>query len=434
MLMRKYIIVSCLLIVTLLLYGQNYAFAARKEIKKINAIEFDYLQGVVIVENDSYRLNASAGELSGTLFRIANVKISYKSSDTKVATISSTGLLKAKKAGKCYITASYGKLSCKCQVLVTTQDGLTLKIYEKELNKNEFAKAIRTGNYEGLSQLDVIRAKKYKSIISEIITKDMSDYEKVVAIYIWIVNNMTYEEYSAATGNTTYTECEIRAFKSGKADSNAYGFIAYNLLQAVGIPSKLTPWPNNNVFCYIDGHWYISNIAKDDKNDSIIDLSYTGIIKLSPDFLQKEFDSNKDYIGENESFTITNLFDDQFDKIIDDGGYKVPPLIARVSDASLIVDGTKCRDKFEKYVNDIYNEVNESDIIKEFTDLVNAVDEAAANEEFDKYDETIDKCHKMQNDLFLLCDKSISNDPHNYIYWFIMKKRLDVLFDVGIYR
>ena len=45
-------------------------------------------------------------------------KVKWKSSNRKIATVSKNGIIKAKKAGKCIITAKYQKKSYKCRVTV----------------------------------------------------------------------------------------------------------------------------------------------------------------------------------------------------------------------------------------------------------------------------------------------------------------------------
>lgn len=433
--------------------NQNVVYSKDKNIK-VNEIEFDWQEAVVIAVGDSYKMRARAGEIKGTLFYIANVKVKYESSNPQIATITQSGLLKAKKAGKCNIKASYGKLSCICQILVLTDDELVLTIASDNLSKNKFAIAVRTGNYQSLSQADKTRAKKYRSILSKIITDDMTDYEKVISIYIWILKNMEYEENPEDTESTPLYEIEARALNYGKADRVSYPFIFYNMLQSVGITSifvlpHVHGAPPISVSAYIDGDWYISDIAKDDRYNLLISMNLEGIENVAPYFLQnnKEFikygslvyvssDERSYYYGENELDNFANLFDEKFKKIIDSEGNKRYPLVKRVSIDFPFHDGTKCRNLFVTFVTDIYNDVIDSDSLKEFNLLLNKLYEFESNEDFEAFDSTLQECYVKQNELFEECNQNIKKSilPYDYIYWNIMKQHLDLLFDYGMYK
>ena len=86
---------------------------------------------------DSIRLNKTkktiqAGETLQLKLKGCKEEVTWRSSDTKVATVSDTGLVKGKKGGKAVITASAGGKDYTCKITVQSaltipQDKLTLK-------------------------------------------------------------------------------------------------------------------------------------------------------------------------------------------------------------------------------------------------------------------------------------------------------------------
>ena len=67
----------------------------------------------------------------------AGVKVTWKSSKKKVATVSKKGKVKAKKAGKTTITAKVGKKKYKCRVIVRNKTNNVSQNVTKPANDNQ---------------------------------------------------------------------------------------------------------------------------------------------------------------------------------------------------------------------------------------------------------------------------------------------------------
>ena len=87
-----------------------------------------------IVANATVKLNKKTLSLSvGESYRLIlqgnKKKVKWKSSNRIVASVSSKGIVKAKKEGKCSIIAYVGKKKYTCKLLV---NGFDIKKYEKK--------------------------------------------------------------------------------------------------------------------------------------------------------------------------------------------------------------------------------------------------------------------------------------------------------------
>lgn len=128
--------------------------------------------------------------------------VTWKSNDTKVATVSKKGVITAVKSGKCTITASWGKLKSQCKVRVYTEKELYDHVLDADIAHENLFMAMTTAYYknydllydsEGFKEVaakKVEAAKKAKKIIDSIITEDMSDYQKMLTVAEWIYDNI----------------------------------------------------------------------------------------------------------------------------------------------------------------------------------------------------------------------------------------------------
>ncbi len=105
------------------------------------------LSGQYIPELSPKKTTLEAGKSKALRLTGAGKKVSWKSSDESVATVSKKGVVKAKKAGKATITATCGKKKLKCKV--------TVKVSYNELSKNmkTFAKKNKSFKYENVKNV-----------------------------------------------------------------------------------------------------------------------------------------------------------------------------------------------------------------------------------------------------------------------------------------
>ncbi len=128
--------------------------------------------------------------------------VTWKTSNTKVATVSKKGVVTAVKSGKCIITASWGKLKSQCKVRVYTEKELYDHVLDADIAHEDLYMALTTDYYknydmfndsEGFKEVAVKKveaAKKAKKILDSIITEDMSDYQKMLTVAEWIYDNI----------------------------------------------------------------------------------------------------------------------------------------------------------------------------------------------------------------------------------------------------
>lgn len=186
-------------------------------------------------------------------------KVTWSSSNKKIATVSSSGKVKAKSEGTATIRAKVGKKSYKCKVTV-------LDNYNWNNNYKEVAKAYKTGNSSRLSYTDKKVLAKVKKILSQNIRKDMLDEEKALVLHDWVCKNATYESYTK--GNVSGQVNYIDVLFKGKACCAGYSGVYQLFMQCLGIEnqvaiSKTHGW---NVV-KIAGKWYNVDITNDDQKN-----------------------------------------------------------------------------------------------------------------------------------------------------------------------
>lgn len=132
--------------------------------------------------------------------------IVLKSSNKSVATISGYGQLKAKKIGKTTITATVSGKKYK----------LPLRIYKRN-TKNVL-----------------------KIIYKRYVTKEMSDYEKIVAAHKWLIENVKYDPLVVkGTGRHKNGHDAKGALANGIAVCDGYAKAFQKIMKHYGIPCKV---------------------------------------------------------------------------------------------------------------------------------------------------------------------------------------------------
>lgn len=160
----------------------------------------------------------------------------WKSSKKKVVTVSSSGKLKAKKAGKATITATVkGK---KYTYKVT--------VYKKTMNN------------------------RVNQIIKSSIRKDMTKYEKVKAVHNWLVRNVKYDYYRYQLGNipaVSHTAKGALLKKVAVCDGYAHAF--QTIMKKLKISCKFVVGKSGGVghawnMVKVGGKWYHVDVTFDD--------------------------------------------------------------------------------------------------------------------------------------------------------------------------
>ena len=83
--------------------------------------------------------------------------------------------------------------------------------------------AYKSGNSSGLSDKDRETLDMASAVLDEIITGDMSDYEKELAVYDWMTHNLTFDSGSLLVVPDTQADCD-----------NPYGVLKYHNAVCVG--------------------------------------------------------------------------------------------------------------------------------------------------------------------------------------------------------
>lgn len=210
--------------------------------------------------------------------------VTWKSSNTKVATVSKSGVVTAKSSGKCIITASYGKLTSQCKVRVYTKQELYNHILDADIAHESIYMALNSNYYKKMDEFfyatenrkevaikKVEAAKKVVSIIDTVITEDMSDYEKMMAITEWIFENIEviknyrskFTKQSLYEYNKDYYYLDSLIY--GKARHIGIGYLFELLMNCAGLRCELMYESCGSVedcnIVELDGEYYYFNIV-----------------------------------------------------------------------------------------------------------------------------------------------------------------------------
>lgn len=132
----------------------------------------------------------------------------------------------------------------------------------------QISDAYKSGDSSKLSERDEETLDMAKAILGKIITKDMSDYEKELAVYDWMTANLSFDDGSMEVVPDTDTECD-----------NPYGVLKYHNAVCVGYATTFRMFMQMmDIECMVvhdsylshswnlvklDGHWYHTDIFSD---------------------------------------------------------------------------------------------------------------------------------------------------------------------------
>lgn len=165
--------------------------------------------------------------------------------------------------------------------------------------KGDGDKAEVTAKYRTTKSEENYIDNEIKTVSSNIINSNMSDYGKVKAVNDYLVNRYDYD-YSLKSNNS------YLALTTGKTTCQGYSMTAYKMFNMVGIQNRIvigslngSPHAWNEV--KVDGNWYNIDITNDDAVGS-----YKYFLKSDKTFISNGFEKNSEteYEPCNEDYIL----------------------------------------------------------------------------------------------------------------------------------
>ncbi|MET3209127.1 UNVERIFIED_CONTAM: L-amino acid N-acyltransferase YncA [Paenibacillus sp. PvR008] len=142
-----------------------------------------------------------------------------------------------------------------------------------------------------------------KAVLGDIITKRMTDHEKVKAIHDWIVVRLKYDEtqqkYTAYDG-----------LKTGSTVCQGYSLLAYKMLERAGITNRIVEGRAGGQLhawnlILLDGHWYHMDTTWDDPTPDRGNEVSTSYYLLTDAEMRRDHSWVKQYPQANTSYRQT---------------------------------------------------------------------------------------------------------------------------------
>lgn len=158
----------------------------------------------------------------------------------------------------------------KMNKLLGESEGSVHEIYDD----SEVIKAYKTGNTEKLDEKELFVYDTMKDVIDELISDDMTDYDKEKAIYDWQVawTNYSNENLNPITGGSSETHTPYGVLRSHNAIcvGNATTFKLF--MDALDIPCKIIHSTEYGEHAWdvvqLDGEWYHVDVTFDGTSSS----------------------------------------------------------------------------------------------------------------------------------------------------------------------
>ncbi|MBR1422840.1 MAG: transglutaminase [Ruminococcus sp.] len=203
------------------------------------------------------------------------------------------------------------------------------------------------------SALDVYQQavlEKAKEVISKVITDDMTDYEKELAIHDYLVYNATYdEEELSALSESSYRHSEpYGALIEGKAICSGYSTTFKMFMDMLGIPCELihaTAHGGNEHawnMVELDGHWYYVDVTWDDPVPDFDGREVIhGFFNVSTEKMKEEHEWDTDDLPETDSaeYSYTKQSCKELDTVDDAVPYLEELLSQKRSDGTFRING-----------------------------------------------------------------------------------------------
>lgn len=285
-------VLSFLLIISIL------PFPVKSVEAKNNYAGIEISPNVIVMKiGDKYGLHprgysiVSVGDYETRMFgSVSNV--TWKSSNSSIVKVSKKGEITAVKSGLCTITASYGKQKATCKVRVYTEKQLYEHVLDADISHEKIFMSLTTNYYKNydliydtetvfdIADMKVKAAKKVKDIIAKTVKDDMSDYEKMMVLASWIIDNIELDDdyQSKFTKKWLYsfdkTYYYLDPLLYGKGTSSGVGLLFELLLNTCGIRSEYmlegamyhtvdgdTEYVSGSNVVQLDGDFYYFNLV-----------------------------------------------------------------------------------------------------------------------------------------------------------------------------
>ena len=143
--------------------------------------------------------------------------------------------------------------------------------------------AYKTGNTDKLNAKDLFVYDKLVEVIGEIITDDMTDYEKEKAIYDWQVQWISYnnDNLNPITDGQSETHTPYGVFRTHNAICVGNTTTFKLFMDALGIPCKIIHSTENGEHAWdvvqLDGDWYHVDVTFDGSANGVPSYSYFNV-------------------------------------------------------------------------------------------------------------------------------------------------------------
>lgn len=254
-----------------------------------------YERGILTSSTTAQKIDAKSSNMyvgecrKLNIYNYGGTKISIKSSNSKVLSVSSYGILKAKKAGKAKITLK----------LDNATHTYTFKVLKR--TKNNVCKVIK----------------------EVYVTSDMTDYEKIVAANEWMAQNISYDiRYYQGLQYLPYESYTAQgALEKGVAVCEGYSYAFMEIMDMYGIScKKVNGYVKNGSgqqshawnLVRVGGKWYHVdstlndpvNKGKNGKVDNTNKKAETTYLLVRDSFIKKNHTWNKSTYPKAQSSSI----------------------------------------------------------------------------------------------------------------------------------